>query len=208
MMKLYGFSQSRSFRALWALEEAGLEYEYIAVNFGSDEGPHGSRSPEYMAINPQGKVPTLIDGSLTLTESGAMLNHIARKVPDKNLIPAHNEDQLARYEEFLFFVLSDLEQPLWTNGKHRFALPEEQRIPQMLETANWEFAKAQRALHHHLGGRGFVIGDSFTTADILLAHTLNWADRFKFAVDPELLEYRDYHYQRPAAQKAVAIVSP
>lgn len=207
-MKLYGFSQSRSFRALWALEEAGLEYEYIAVNFGSEEGPHGSRSPEYMAINPQGKVPTLIDGGLTLTESGAMLNHIARTAgPEKNLIPAHNEELLGRYDEVLFFVLSDLEQPLWTNGKHRFALPEQQRVPQMLETANWEFAKAQRALHHHLDGRRYVVGENFSVADILLAHTLNWADRFKFQVDQALLDYRDFHYQRPAAQKAVAIVA-
>ncbi|MCB1671041.1 MAG: glutathione S-transferase family protein [Gammaproteobacteria bacterium] len=206
-MKLYGFSQSRSFRALWALEEAGLDYEYIAINFGSEDGPHGSRSPEYMAINPQGKVPTLIDGSLTLTESGAMLNHIARKAPEKKLIPLHDEEMLARYENFLFFVLSDLEQPLWTNGKHRFALPEEQRVPQMLETATWEFAKAQRALHHQLEGRKFVVGDHFSAADILLAHTLNWADRFKFPVDKELLEYRDTHFQRPAAQKTLTIVS-
>lgn len=204
-MKLYGFSQSRSFRALWALEEAGLEYEYIGVNFGSEEGPHGSRSPQYLAINPQGKVPTLIDGGLILTESGAMINHIARKAPENVLIPAHNEELLARYDEVLFFILSDLEQPLWTNGKHRFALPEEQRVPRMLEVAGWEFAKAQRALHNHLEGRRYVVGDGFSAADIMLAHTLNWADRFKFEVDQDLLEYRDFHYQRPAAQKALGI---
>jgi len=206
-MKLYGFRQSRSFRALWALEESGLDYDYIAVNFGSDEGPLGSKSPEYMAINPQGKVPSLIDGNLTLTESGAMLNHIARRAPASELIPIHNEEQLALYDEILFFVLSDLEQPLWSNGKHRFALPEEQRVPQMLETANWEFDKAQQALHHHLEGRECAIGDSFTAADILLAHTIDWADRFKFRVDQALLDYRDVHYQRPAAQRALAIVS-
>ncbi len=206
-MKLYGFSQSRSFRALWALEESGLDYDYIAVNFGSDEGPLGSKSREYMAINPQGKVPSLIDGNLTLTESGAMLNHIARRAPASELIPTHNEEQLALYDEILFFVLSDLEQPLWSNGKHRFALPEEQRVPQMLETANWEFDKAQQALHHHLEGRECAIGDCFTAADILLAHTINWADRFKFRVDQALLDYRDVHYQRPAAQRALAIVS-
>jgi len=204
-MKLYGFSQSRSFRALWALEEAGLEYEYIGVNFGSEEGPHGSRSPQYLAINPQGKVPTLIDGGLILTESGAMINHIARKAPENVLIPAHNEELLARYDEVLFFILSDLEQPLWTNGKHRFALPEAQRVPRMLEVAGWEFAKAQRALHNHLEGRRYVVGDGFSAADIMLAHTLNWADRFKFEVDQDLLEYRDFHYQRPAAQKALGI---
>lgn len=207
MMKLYGFSQSRSFRALWALEEAGLEYEYVNVDFGSTAGPHGSKSPDYMAINPQGKVPTLLDGDLVLTESAAMVNHIARQAPDSRLIPTSDREQLARYDEIMFFVLSDLEQPLWSNGKHRFALPEEQRVPQMLATATWEWAKAQRALHHHLKGREYILGEGFSAADLMVAHTLNWAQRFKFEVDAPLLEYRDRQYARPAAQKALQKVA-
>lgn len=206
-MKLYGFGQSRSFRALWALEESGLEFEYVALNFGSTESPLGSQSPEYLAINSQGKVPTLIDGQLVLTESAAMVNHICRAVPEKALIPRDDEMKLARYDEIMFFVLSDLEQPLWSNGKHRFALPEPQRIPAMLETAAFEFNKAQAALQRHLADSEFVLQDGFSAADIFVSHTINWAQRFKFDVDQELIVYRDRHYQRPAAQKALARVS-
>ena len=206
-MKLYGFGQSRSFRALWALEESGLEYEYIPVDFGSAEGPLGSRSQEYMEINPQGKVPTLIDGGMKLTESGAMANHIARSAPDSGLIPADNKVQLALYDEIMFFVLSDLEQSLWSNGKHRFALPEEQRVPEMLNTASWEFSKSQLALHHHLGDKEFIVGDHFSVADIFVAHTINWAQRFEFEVDQRFLDYRDQHYSRLAAKRALEIVA-
>lgn len=206
-MKLYGFGQSRSFRALWALEESGLEYEYIPVNFGSTEGPHGSKSQDYMGINPQGKVPTLIDGNMTLTESGAMVNHIARSAVNSGMIPVDNKIQLALYDEMIFFVLSDLEQPLWSNGKHRFALPEEQRIPEMLSTASWEFSKAQLALQHHLGEKEFIIGDNFSAADIFVAHTINWAQRFEFEVERRFLDYRDNHYARPAAKRALEIVA-
>ena len=206
-MKLYGFGQSRSFRALWALEESGLQYEYIPVNFGSSEGPLGSKSAEYMELNSQGKVPTLIDGDLVLTESGAMVNYIARKAVEKNLIPLDNLEQLALYDEILFFVLSDMEQPLWSNGKHRYALPEEQRIPDMLITAAWEFKKALIALDHHLGDRENFLGNRFTVADILIAHTINWAQRFEFDVEQKFLDYRDRHYQRAAAKKALAIIT-
>jgi glutathione S-transferase len=207
MITLYGFGQSRSFRALWALEESGLEYNYVPVDFGSEKGPLGSKSEEYKQINLQGKVPTLVDGNLTLTESAAMLNHIARKSSGAELIPTANTNELALYDEIMFFVLSDLEQPLWSNGKHRFALPEAQRIPQMLVTAEWEFNKSQEALAHHLDGREFVIGEHFTMADLVISHTINWAQRFEFSVDAQFLTYRDRHYQRAAAQRALEIVA-
>ena len=206
-MKLYGFGQSRSFRALWALEESGLEYEYIPVEFGSEAGPHGSRSSEYMALNTQGKVPTLIDGSLILTESAAIVNHIGRRAPESGLVPNGDLTIQAHYDQVMFFILSDLEQPLWSNGKHRFALPEPQRIPAMLETATWEFAKAQQALHQYLDDREYVVGEHFTAVDIVLAQTINWAERFKFDVDQKFLAYRDNHYSRPAARKALELIS-
>ena len=78
-MKLYGMQQSRSFRCLWALEESGLEYKYAPIKLRTNENePDSAQNPDYLAINVQGKVPTLIDGNMTLTESVAILNHIAR----------------------------------------------------------------------------------------------------------------------------------
>ena len=87
-MKLYGMGQSRSFRALWALEESGLEYEYIAVKTFTDaDDPASASNENYLKLNTQGKVPTLVDGELILIESGAILNHIGRSAPAAGLIP-------------------------------------------------------------------------------------------------------------------------
>jgi len=89
-----------------------------------------------------------------------------------------------------------------------FALPEEVRIPAMLDTAKFEFDKAVRALDHLLPptDSGYAIGNSFCIADLLLAHTFNWALRFEFDVPDKYIELRDRHYQRPPAQRAMAVV--
>ena len=206
-MKLYGMGQSRSFRALWALEETGIPYEYAAVKlFGDSAAANSASNPDYLALNTQGKVPTLVDGDTVLTESAAILNYIGRKKPESGLMPTNDPVLVARYDEFFFFVLAELEQPLWSNGKHRFALPEPQRIPQMLETANFEFAKAITALDHLLDEREFAIGNRFTLVDILLAHTFNWAIRFQFKVPEKYIALRNRHYQRPAAKRAMALI--
>lgn len=203
-MKIYGYSTSRSMRAVWAAEEAGLDFEYIEVQMGSDE-QNGSRSKEYLAINPQGKVPSMVDGEVTITESGAIVNYIASKAADSNLIPADGTALRARYDEICYFVFTELEQPLWSNGKHRFALPEEVRIAEMVtKTAPFEFAKAQKALLTLLGDSAYAVGDNFTMADVHLAHTISWAEKFEFDVDAKLLDYRNKMMQREAFVKAKA----
>jgi len=211
-MKLYGMAQSRSFRALWALEESGLQYEYVAVKLFADSSvDDAAQSENYLQLNTQGKVPTLVDGDLVLTESIAILNYIARKAPECGLLAATSAAECAHHDELVCFILAELEQPLWSNGKHRFALPAEQRIPQMLDTASFEFAKAVAALDHLLERQpeiesAFAVGDSFSMVDILLAQTFNWAMRFEFEVPEKYVELRNRHYQRPAAQRALAVI--
>lgn len=206
-MKLYGMQQSRSFRCLWALEESGLEYEYEPIKLRTNENePDSAQNPNYLAINIQGKVPTLIDDGMTLTESFAILNHIARRAPTSGLRPAEDVKLIAKYDEMACFVLTELEQPLWSKGKHTFALPEEQRIPEMLETANFEFAKAVRTLDHLIDGSKFAIANSFSAIDILLAQTFNWAIRFEFDVPQIYIDLRDRHYSRAAAKRALEII--
>ncbi|MGI9282810.1 MAG: glutathione S-transferase family protein [Endozoicomonas sp.] len=203
MIKLYGFGQSRSFRALWALEEVGVDYEYTNVRVGSTE-EGGSQHSSYLKINAQGKVPTMVDGDLVLTESAAILNYIGSLAPEKALLPSLTPAERAQYDDFCFFVLSDLEQPLWSKGKHSFVLPEEHRIESMLKTAQFEFSRSIIALDHYMEGKDYVFGQQFTCADILLAQTLNWANRFEFDVPEHYLDYRDRLYQRPACQRAIS----
>ncbi|PCH61905.1 MAG: glutathione S-transferase [SAR86 cluster bacterium] len=205
-MQLYGFGQSRSFRVAWALEECGLSYDYIALGLRGQAAALSADSDQYKRLNIQSKAPTLVDDDLVLIESAAILNYLARKTPSANLIPSDNPLDSARYDQLCYFVMSELEQPLWSNGKHRFALPEEHRIPAMLDTANFEFTKAVNALDNLLGDSKYAVGEKFTMADILIAHSFNWAIRFGFDVPQKFIELRDFHYQRPAAQKALAVV--
>ncbi len=206
-MKLYGMGPSRSFRCLWALEEAGLNYEYVALDIRAPaEQENSGKHPDYLALNTQGKVPTLVNGDLVLTESAAILYYIARCAPESGLLPNASMNVYAKLDELVIFIMAELEQPLWSNGKHRFALPEEYRIPQMLETANFEFAKAVRTLDHLLGDNEFAVANQFTVVDILLAHTFNWAIRFEFDVPQKYRDMRDRLYARPAAQRALEVI--
>tara|TARA_R110001599_G_scaffold96222_1_gene248929 strand:+ start:450 stop:1076 length:627 start_codon:yes stop_codon:yes gene_type:complete len=198
-MKLYGTQKTRAFRCVWAAEEVGLNYEYIEVALGSSESD-GSQTADYRKLNFQGKVPTFCDSHVTLTESAAIISYFAKMFPEKNLIPADNTPARAHYDQLAFFVMSDLEQPLWTNAKHRFAIPKEYRVPEVLPTTHWEFEKSQKALIRLIGEHPteFALGKQFTMVDILIAHTLSWAEAFKFEVLPGLLDYKNRLYSRPA----------
>lgn len=202
-MQLYGMGLSRSFRTLWAAEETGADYDYIELEFGSS-GDNGPQSKQYRKLNSQGKVPTLVDGDLVICESAAILNYLAAKAPQHNLMPIDGTADRARYDEMCFFILSELEQPLWTTGKHKFAIPEQYRVPEILtKTTAFEFAKAQSAVLALKGEREYAVGKYFTMADILLAQTLGWAQRFEFSIDDSLLEYKERMTKRDAFGRAM-----
>lgn len=195
MLTVYGCANTRSSRVLWALEEAGAEYEYVAVDLRAGAG----WKPEYLALNPGGKVPTLVDGELVLTESAAICTYIGDRFPASRLTPSVGSPERAHYDQWCYFVLSELEQPLWTMAKHLFALPERRRVPAMLDTARWEFAMAAKVLAAGLGRREFIVGDHFTAADILIAHTLTWALVFELPLEHDYLKiYAERLLARPA----------
>jgi glutathione S-transferase len=198
-MRLYGYPNTRSTRALWALEEAAATYNYVQVNLLKGEG----RSAAFLEINPGGKLPALVDGNLILTESAAICMYIADKFPAANLAPAHGSLQRAQFNQWCFFALSELEQPLWTLSKHTFALPEKYRVPEIMDTTRWEFARAATVLAAGLGEREFIVGDTLSVADILIANTLNWARARNVDVQPTSLNaYADRMLARPALLRA------
>jgi len=202
MITLYGSGQSRSFRALWALEESGLDYRYNAVAIGSPE-KGGTQTESYRSLNYQGKVPSLEHDGTVVNESAAILNYIAALSPSKNLMPLNDLRLRAYYDELCFFVLAELEQALWTNAKHKFVLPKEYRTRGIIDTTHWEFSKSLNALIHYLNESKFAINDHFTMADILISHTLQWAEGSKFKIQQSLLDYKNRMYQRPACKRAI-----
>jgi len=199
-IKVYGVANSRSMRVVWALEEIGAAYDYVKVDLLKGEG----RSPDYLAINPAGKVPVLVDGDFTLTESVAILNYLGEKFPASGLAPAFDQLQArGEFHRWCSFGLSELEQPLWNIAKHRFALPRDKRVPAVLATAEWEFGVAAQLLADMLQGREYATGRNFSAADILIAHTLSWARSARIALpDPALDAYTDRMLARPALARA------
>ncbi len=202
MITVYAFPKSRSTRITWLLEELEQDYHCHVVDFM--KGEH--RSPEFLAINPAGKVPALKDEELLLTESGAIVTYLSDKYPAAGLVPpASNLAERAKYNQWCDFALTELEQPLWTMGKHKFALPAEQRVPEIMDTAAWEFQRALDLLSKGLGEHTFILGEKFSTADILVGHTLLWGLSFKQPVkQPNLMAYIDRVKTRPALARAWA----
>ena len=167
----------------------------------------GHRSSEEGGVSEQRHETPCSGGHFAeLTESVAILNYIARKAPESGLIPNTDLQTLAKHDELVSFVLAELEQPLWSTGKHMFALPEEQRIPQMFDTAKFEFDKAVRTLDYLLDENEFAIANHFSIVDILLAQTFNWAIRFEFDVPQKYTDLRNRHYDRAAAKRTMDLI--
>ena len=201
MLQLYNYPKTRGFRVTWMLEELEAEYEFKLVPFGAN----GFASEDYVKINPAGKVPALCDGDLVLTESAAIVTYLGDKFPEKQLVPAPGTSARAKYDQWCYFVLSELEQPLWTKGKHTFILPPDKRVPAVIETAAWEFRKALNILSKGLEGNRYILGDSFSAADILIGHTLTWARTAKQPVEfQNVKDYSKLVLDREAVQRASA----
>lgn len=201
-MKIHGAVASRTRRCLWTAEEAGAEYELVRVNLS--KGEHHSEA--YSRLNPNGRVPALEDEGLVLFESGAICQYIARKHPDARLLPAPNTRDAALHDQWMFWAVSEIEQSLWSMGKHRIALPEEYRIDAMQRTALFEWQRAKAVLDDALDGRDFIVGDHLTVADIMIAHMLYWARSMNVPFESDNLErYHDALIARPAFQATRAL---
>lgn len=197
MLKIISFPGTRGIRITWAAEELGIEYQYQTVNLY--KGEH--KSPEYKAVNPMGKVPVIDDDGFVMAESGAILTYLADR--HGKFIPTVGSQARGLYEQTMYFLLTELEQPLWTMGKHKFALPEDKRLPQAIEIGQWEFQQALNIFSQLLGDKPYVLGEEFSVADIVAGHTLSWAQGFKqsIAID-NVAAYAERVLSRLALAKA------
>jgi len=166
------------------MEELGLDYDYELVDMTKGQ----SKSPGYLEMNPGGKVPSLKADGAIVTESLAIVNLLGALKPQLGLVPDASPLRRAIYDQWCCFAIGELEQPLWTIGKNKFALPKEQRCPEIFETAAWEFQNALEVFSMGLGVQDYILGDQFSAADILLAHTLFWGMAFKQPIEQENLK--------------------
>ena len=199
MLKVYGVKRSRVLRVLWCLEELGLPYELIELDLGRGD----LKCPTYLKLNPLGKMPTLQEGDLVLFESAAICNYLAAKCPDKGLTPTDGSPARAEYDRWLFFIATELEQGLWNMSKHTFVLPEEKRLPQMLDLGREDFLHAANVIENALQGRNYLVENRFTVVDIFLGHTLRWAKLRDISLGTTLKGYLDRLESRPALTNAL-----
>lgn len=200
-MKLYHSQYTRSGRARWALEELGVEYEIGRISFASGE----HKKPEYLAINPHGSVPALVAGDLKLVESSAIVLHLADKYAEKNLAPALGTDERAQYYRWIVYVPATVDPVLETITMQTRFIPVEKRSAEVLEAAKKKWGNIATVLETALDGREYIVGNSFTAADIIVGSALGWA-QFVNVLEghPILAAYLKNLAQRPAYQRANA----
>jgi glutathione S-transferase len=200
VMKLYEFPPTRSIRARWTLQELGVPFESVTVNMITGE----HKNPEFLRINPAGKLPVLVDGDLTLTESLAIVIYLGEKYLDQGFIP-RDLGQRAAMNKWLLFAATELEQPLWRMARNTSLYPEDKRIPADVDRAREDFAPMAAVLEEHLTGRQFLVGNTATIADFVMAYTLDWANEVQLLDGlPRLKDYMNKMYTRPHAPPRIA----
>ncbi|HLG88240.1 MAG TPA: glutathione S-transferase family protein [Alphaproteobacteria bacterium] len=199
-MTLYGFGGARSLRAIWGLKELDVDFEFVPVNLLAGE----HRRPDFLRLNPAGKIPVLVDGDLVIPESAAIVFYLADKYPQKELMPT---DLNARAEVYrwVMFAVTELEQPLWRITRHTALDPEDRRLPQDIALASEEFAAMAAILDRHMDGRQFIVGNRITVADCVTAYLMDWAnEQHRLDGFSNLLAYLERMYARPKAPQRIA----
>ena len=199
MIKLYGIASSRALRPIWLLEEIGLEYEHIPIDFRKKE----NLRPDYLEINPNGKIPTLIDGDLVLYESMAINLYLAKKY-GADLYPDNPEDE-ATANMWSYWVMTEVEYCLLSVLLHSRVLAKEKRDPERVGRNLKTLERPFTVLDKALTDRGYLINDRFSIADLNVASVLSWCRPARVKLDtwPHLHTWLEECVNRPAFKRAI-----
>ena len=176
-IKIYGPTASRAARALWIVHELGIPFEHVAMEMKDLKGA------DYLKINPNGKVPTLVDGDFKLFESMAINLYLAAKHGKNGFFPASLEDQ-ALCHQWSFWGMTEVEKPLLTILIDMFMTAPDKRKPEAVAEAQKALPKPFGVLNGALQGRDYLLGSTFTVADLNLASICSWAKPIKFDFGP------------------------
>ena len=194
-LRIYGIARTRAFRVLWMANELGLDYEHIPI----EPGPAGARKPDYLAINPNGRLPAIDDDGFTLWELLAITLYLAKK--HGRLYPETLEGEAKAWQWSLWAVQEvDRGVNIWSLHALRLA-------PQDREAAKREEALAVlgtpfKILDRRLADQAYLLGDDFTVADLNVAGVIGRAIEMDLSQTPCLAAWLKRCLERPAAKKA------
>ena len=204
MATLYHVPTSRSLRVLWTLEEIGAAVEVKSLGFGQ------RLEPEYLALNPAGTLPALIDGDRAIYESLAICEYLAAR-HGSDLIVAPDEPERPEFVQWLLYGEATLQAPLSATARVRRirnTTPEMQAgIDAVLYDARHSLSMRVKLLEQRLEGRDFLVAGRMTLADISVGYPLNNMGKPDFAslLGPRATAYRKRLLARPAFQRAAAV---
>ncbi len=201
MIRIYHAPRTRSVRVLWLCEELNIPYEVVTIDFSREY----RASDEWRAMHPQGKVPVMEDGDITIFESCAMIQYLLDRYGDGRLQPAGTE-AAAHYQQWCWFAESSFARPLGDMIHHSRLRPAHERIPGVVEDARLRAEPCLAATDQHLVDRDYLVGDTFSGADIIMAWTLFLAkmlELFDEESAPNAWRYLANIETRPAYQTAL-----
>mgnify|MGYP000866707327 CR=1 FL=1 len=194
---LYTNPMSRGRIARWMLEEVGQPYRIELVGFDG-----ATRSPEFLAVNPMGKVPTLVHGGVVVTETAAICAYLAQAFPDAGLLPDDAPSARAAYYRWLFFAAGPVEAAVTAKSLGLLAPAERAQM-----VGYGSFEQTVDALEHAVSGAApWLTGSRFTAADVYVGSQVAWGLMFKsLPARPAFADYVARLHARPAWQRANAL---
>jgi glutathione S-transferase len=202
-MKLYYAAHTCALASHIALEDAGAEYSTVRIDFAANE----QRSPEYLAINPKGRVPALVTGRGILTETPAMLAYIAQSFPGARLAPLDDPFAFAEVQAFNSYLCATLH----VAHAHRMRGHRWADDPAAIEAMKRKVPDSVGACYELIEGkmlRGpWVMGDSYTICDPYLFTVAQWmeGDSIDPSRFPKVSDHRERMSERAAVRKAIAV---
>ena len=196
-LTLHGIAGSRAIRCLWMLEELGVPYTHVPTDFRGQ-----TRTPKFLALNPNGHIPVLQDGDLVVWESLAINLYLARRCGGPLAPDGHAED--AACLMWSFWAANEIERECVAILLHREALPEERRKPEAARQAEGRLRGPLQVLEGHLAHQSFLASARFTVADLNVASILAWARPATglIAAFPAVSAWLDGALSRPTWERA------
>jgi glutathione S-transferase len=206
-LTMWGVSGVRNLRVHWMLEEMGLKYEFHPVHPRSGQ----TFTPEFLKINPKHKVPVLRHGPLVITESAAITTYLAEsfEAPPGIHVP-HDAAGRAKVNQWSFFIMTELDaHTLYVIRRHTTFKSLYAEAPTAVDAATEYFHDQLDAIAPQLANDGpYLLGERFSSADVLLVTCLDWAAEYNFPVPQAIFDYHKRCLSRPAYQLALRRTFP
>ena len=199
-LRIYGIARTRAFRALWVAKELGLDYEHLPVEIGDA----GARTPEFLAINPNGRLPVIVDGGFVLFESLAITLYLAKKHGAGSLYPATLEGE-AKTWQWSLWAVTEVDRGVNIWSLHAVRLPPAERDAARLAEALKVLVAPFKVLDAAVAKQPFLLGDDFTVADLNVAAVISRAIEMDLSATPNLKAWLTRCLGRPAAREALAL---